>query len=298
MNWPRKALWFAVAFTVAWAVVEAIAGNVLARYSPFQVVWTRYGVHLLALIALFGWQGAARLVRTRRPAYQIARSLLMLVMPASWIAGRHMGMPMSGFMPVFWLSPLLVMGFARVVLGERPSARLWMAGALASVGAMLQFGGRLPPLSWQLFFPLAMAASFSLYIVMTRSLRDEPVRVNLFYTALGVFVALTPVMGGVWSAPQGLDLGVMVIVGLLGLACLYFLDRMASAAEVSLTAPVIAGQVLLMTAMSTLESHGLPARLAMIGALAVGLSALMIWIFTSDATVGRISPAKDLQGSI
>ena len=47
MNWPRKALWFAVAFTVAWAVVEAIAGNVLARYSPFQVVWTRYGVHLL-----------------------------------------------------------------------------------------------------------------------------------------------------------------------------------------------------------------------------------------------------------
>lgn len=297
MSLQRKALWYAVAFTASWAMVEAIAGSVLARYSPFQVVWVRYGVHLLVLIVLFGWWGAGPLMRTRRPGYQIARSLLMLIMPASWIAGRHLGMPMSGFMPVFWLSPLLIMVFACLVLGERPSAKLWLAGALASAGAMFQFGGRLPLFSWQLVFPLAMSASFSLYIVMTRSLRDESVRVNLLYTALGVFVALTPVMPHVWQAPGALDFGVMTVVGILGLACLYFLDRMASAAEVSLTAPVIAGQVLLTTAVSVLQKHGLPGRLAMTGAFAVAVSALMIWLFTTHAAAGNFKPARDLQGS-
>lgn len=298
MNWPRRALWFALAFTVLWAIEEAVVGSVLTRYSPFQVVWTRYGVHLLALIVLFAWRGAGDLVRTRRVGYQIARSLLMLTMPASWIVGRDMGMPMSGFMPVFWLSPLLVMGFSWVVLGERPSTKIWIAGALASAGAMLQFGGRLPAFSWQLMFPLTMAASFSLYIVMTRSLRDENVSVNLFYAAFGVFVALTLMMPGVWKTPGSLDIGVMAIVGLLGLAGLYFLERMASATEVSLTAPLIAGQVLLMTAASSLEARGLPARLTMVGALAVGLSALMIWRFTTPAAAGQIRPASNLQGSI
>ena len=48
-----------------------------------------------------------------------------------------------------------------------------------------------PPL---LVIAVAMALSFSAYVAMTRSLSSEHVLANLFYTALGVFLALTPLM--------------------------------------------------------------------------------------------------------
>ena len=83
-----------------------------------------------------------------------------------------------------------------------------------------------------------MALSFSLYVVMTRSLRSEGTRTNLFYTALGVFVLLSPLMPGVWIAPPLHDLAVMTGVGLLGWLGLWALDRLAAAAPVSVAAPL------------------------------------------------------------
>jgi drug/metabolite transporter (DMT)-like permease len=52
-------------------------------------------------------------------------------------------------------------------------------------------------------YPLAMAASFALYIVLTRVLdRTEGVLTNLFYSAAGVALALTPVLPSFWQRPS------------------------------------------------------------------------------------------------
>jgi drug/metabolite transporter (DMT)-like permease len=294
----HKAFCFSLVFTISWVIVESVAGTVLARYSPFQVVWTRYLFHLLALVVLFGWQqGPMRLLRTQRLGYQIFRSLLMLIMPTAWIAGRHFDMSMSQFMPVFWLSPLIVAALASWLLQERPGPTIWIAAALASGGAMLQYGGRVPVHDWRLLFPLAMAASFSLYVVMTRSLRDESVLVNLSYTALGVFLALTPVMPEVWQMPTAADLRTMITVGILGLFSLYMLDRMASAAPVFLSAPLIATQVLFTTLASVVIERSLPGKVAMMGVFAVVVSAAVVWNMAGNGTRESLRQVDDLQGS-
>ena len=82
-----------------------------------------------------------------------------------------------------------------------------------------------------------MAVTFSLYVVMTRSLRSETTRANLFYTALGVFLMLSPAMPSLWIMPTLPHFAAIVGVGLLGLATLYALDRLAAAAPVSVSAP-------------------------------------------------------------
>jgi hypothetical protein len=74
---------------------------------------------------------------------------------------------------------------------------------------------------------LTSAASFSLYVVMTRMLRGESLRANLFYTALGVFAVLSLFMPTVWVTPTSHDARVMVLIGALGLVALLALDRMS-----------------------------------------------------------------------
>jgi drug/metabolite transporter (DMT)-like permease len=225
-------------FAATWALIEAVAAGVLVRYSPFQVVFTRYGVHLLFLFVLV--RGSPRvLVRTTRPAFQVARSLLMLGMPACYVFSVQSGVPQSTLMMIFWLSPLLVMGLSAAFLREPTSPADAGVALLAAFGTLLMTGrGPLTPASLTIF-PLGMALTFSAYVVMTRALRTEPTSANLFYTALGPFLALAPFMPALWVTPTWRDALVMVSIGVVGLFALYALDRATAMAPLSRSAPFL-----------------------------------------------------------
>ena len=277
MSGARRSMLLMVAFVALWAALEALAAKVRAHYSPYQVVWTRYAVHLLFMLALWGWREPATLWRTRRPGFQLTRSMLMLGMPASWVFAMNAGVASGTLMSIFWLSPLLILAFARVFLGERAPASVWLICGIACVGAlMLTVPGSLPsaPL---LVFPLGMAVTFSLYVVMTRSLRSETTRANLFYTALGVFVVLAPFMPRIWLTPSLHDMMVLGGVGLLGYWALYALDRLAAAAPVSVAAPLGYLQLVFTVVIAWGFGDHRHAPLALIGLLLIAGTALYVW---------------------
>ena len=276
MTGARRSMLLMVAFVALWAALKALAAKVRAHYSPYQVVWTRYAVHQLFMLALWGWREPATLWRTRRPGFQLARSMLMLGMPASWVFAMNAGVA-STLMSILWLSPLLILAFAGVFLGERAPASVWLICGIACVGAlMLTVPGPLPsaPL---LVFPLGMAVTFSLYVVMTQSLRSETTRANLFYTALGVFVVLTPFMPRIWFTPSLHDMMVLGGVGLLGYLALCALDRLAAAARVSVAAPLGCLQLVFTVVIAWGFGDHRHAPLALIGLLLIAGTALYVW---------------------
>lgn len=285
MKGQRRAMLLMGAFATLWALVEALAAGVLRDYSPYQVVWTRYGVHLALMLALFGWQDAPSLWRTRRPALQVGRSMLMVGMPASWVVASQLGVPTSTLLAVFWLSPLLVLLFARLLLRERVAPSMWAAAAGGYLGALLLYrgAGAAPAAAWAA--PLAMALCLSLYIVLTRALRDEATRTNLFYTALGVFVVLTPVMPGLWRTPQPMDLAVMVAVGVLGTLTLYALDRAAHEAPVAISAPFVYLQIAVTLAIAAAAGAdvGASPRRAAVALTLIGIPIFFLWLRASRA---------------
>lgn len=297
MSAHHRAMLLMAAFAVLWAAVEALGGLVLRRYSPYQVVWVRYAVHLAVMLAVWGWRQPRSLSGTRRPVFQLARSLLMLGMPASWVVGMQSGMDPSTLMCVFWSSPLLMLLLAWIFLHERIAAHLWAATLVAACGAVaLHPPGRLESVSL-LAWPFAMALCFSLYVVMTRSLRTESTRANLFYTALGVFLALTPAMPGLWVTPEPLDALVMCAIGVLGLAVLYFLDRMAAAAPVSVSAPFAYLQIVATAAialMAGMESH-FSVRRIVVGVLLIVGAALYLWLRESRLSAPAAITARIAQ---
>jgi drug/metabolite transporter (DMT)-like permease len=244
-------------FVLLWTVVEGVAADLLARYSPFQVVWMRYLVHLVCMIILFGLRSPRRLVETRRPVYQLARSLMMLIMPASWIIGLQAGVGGAVF-AAFWSAPLLVLAFSALILREAAHSLAWLAAAVGGIAAALIFAGGPLPSGAEWLAVAGMASSFSLYVVMTRSLRSEPLAANLFYTALGVFVALTPVMPAIWQTPAIADLPAFAAVGGFGLVTLWMLDRAAAAAPLGPATPLMLAQVPFSLTLGWIAGHGHP----------------------------------------
>jgi drug/metabolite transporter (DMT)-like permease len=266
-----------LAFGATWAALEELGAHMLRKYSPFEVVWVRYGVHLLFMLVLWGFRDPRSLIATQRPIFQFVRSGMMLIMPASWIIGMYQGVNPSTVMTVFWLSPVFVVCFAVVFLRERPSLQTWVASALASAGAIALMHPSLPHSLRALVWPLLMAGSFSLYVVMTRSLRTDSTRSNLFYTALGVFLCLTPAMPFVWVTPNFHDALVLVGIGLLGFAGLYALDRAAHTDEVSRKAPVLGLQTVFALLGGVMLGRYLPTNLMLLGVVVVCAGAMLAW---------------------
>jgi drug/metabolite transporter (DMT)-like permease len=293
----HRAMLLMATFAALWAAIDALEGVLLQRYSLYQVLWARFAVHVTVMLAVWGWRQPRLLWATQRPAFQFARSLLMLGMGASWMLGMQAGLDSATLMCVFWLSPLLMLLLSWMIWRERISALLWIATVCAACGAFaLHPPARLATVS-SLIWPLAMALCFSLYVVMTRSLRTESTTSNLFYAALGVFLALTPVMPGLWVMPEPLDALVMCIIGVLGLGSLYALERMVAAAPISVSAPfaylqiVAAAAIALIAGMESQYS----ARRMVVGLLLIVGAALYLWLRESRLSVPAATTARIAQ---
>jgi drug/metabolite transporter (DMT)-like permease len=239
MNAMHRGMLWMIAFVALWALVEALAGWLSRPYSPYQVVWARYGAHLAIMFAIWGWGDPLVLVRTRRPVLQIARSLLMLVMPAAWILSLQRGLTPDTVLAIFGVAPLIICALAAVLLKERPTPGIWVSAAVVSAGAMFCLSLHVLLSLTAVAAALTSAGSFSLYVVMTRMLRGESLRANLFYTALGVFVVLSLFVPTMWVMPTPHDALVMVLIGALGLLALLALDRTAQMAPVSSGAAMV-----------------------------------------------------------
>jgi drug/metabolite transporter (DMT)-like permease len=274
----RTSMLFMLGFVALWAVVEVAAIPLFVRIPGYEIVWMRYGVHLTLMLLIWGWSRPSVLWRTRRPLYQLSRSLLMLGMPASWImAGEH-GVGPSVLMTVFWGAPLMVLALAPAVLKEPVKLRYWVAAGVAYAGACLLTIPALPSTLSGVVFPFGMAATFAVYVVMTRSLRGETLQANLFYTALGVFAALSLAMPTIWVQPTLHETLVLVAIGVLGFGALLALDRAASTAPLSASVPLIYLQGPIMVALVAAVGYEYPDRRALMGGVMVTCAAIYLWV--------------------
>jgi drug/metabolite transporter (DMT)-like permease len=226
---------------LAWPVVESLPLLMSRPYPLLEIVWIRYGTHLLLMLLLWAPAGLGRLLPTRRPVLHAVRSATMLGFPLAFLAGRER-MSTATVWSVFWLLPLIVLLLARGGLGEHVGRRHVLWALAGVVGAWLLLGSpEVPPrLAW--VFPLAMAACFGAYLVLTRALREETVAARLFSTAFGVWLALSAALPWFWRTPTLRDLAVMMGIGVLGFLLLLGVDHALDAAPVTHVAPFLLAQ--------------------------------------------------------
>jgi drug/metabolite transporter (DMT)-like permease len=261
-----------------WAVIEILGGLVPKGYSPVQTVWSRYFVHLLFMLAVFGPRKRGALVRTNCIGMQFGRAMLMLGMPVCFVFGTML-LPLHLVWLVFWSSVLVQLMFACYILHENISADLWIACVFGWAGVWLMTGAPTPPLNWRLIPPLGMGLCYALYVIMTRKMRHESVQTNLFHTALWVFVPLSFLLPLDWKTPTLRVIGMYAGIGLSGYLCLYFLDKTTEMAPVAMTAPFIFTVPLWSGVLEYLFYHKAPVALTWFGAIIIiAVSAYVILV--------------------
>ena len=273
-----RALLLLLGVTLLWAAIEIIGVFLPDNLSPYQVVWMRYAVHLLALTVVFGPRYRSRLWRTPRPLLQLGRGLLMLGMPVCYILGVRQ-LPPASVWAIFWCAPLLALALAALWLREKVRWPAWLAAAGAYGGVLLLLQPPAIALSAALVLPLGMALCFALYLFASRALRKDSLLASLFYTAVGVLIPLSVRLPHFWrplSWVGGLE---MAAIGLLGLLLLCCLDKALELAAISQVAPVLLAAPLWLTAAEAVLFQTAVSFYTILGAVLIASTLLGFWIY-------------------
>jgi drug/metabolite transporter (DMT)-like permease len=279
-----RALLLIAVSTFCWAIIEPLGA--LAGVSGYQVVWTRYGAHVLFMLAVFAPRHGTRLVWSPQPLRQVFRSLLMLGMPLCFLwSARHMAI--GNVMAVFWIAPLLVIAMTRLSGGSSggmPTCAAALAGFAGAVLIWSPHAGLLRPAS---VLAVGMAFCFALYVMVSRAMKEEFILCKLFHTALWVFACLTVALPFFWRTPSVRGLVAMGTIGLLGWLGLWALDRAIELAPPEQLAPMLYMQILWTALIGAVSGARMPAHRTLAGVLLIASGLCAVLLRSGGATGKR-----------
>ena len=235
----RLGILLMVATTFVFAMQDGISRHLAGEYNVIMVVMIRYWFFAAFVMAVAGRKagGIGAAAATSQPIVQILRgALLALEICVMVLAFTLLGLVESH--AVFTCYPLLVAALSGPILGEKVGWRRWAAIAVGFVGVLiiLQPGfGVFSPLA---LVPLAAAAMFALYGLLTRYVaRRDSAATSFFWTGVVGAVILTPPGLWTWEPMTNSDwvwMGVLCITGALGH---WLLIRTYEVAEASAVQP-------------------------------------------------------------
>jgi drug/metabolite transporter (DMT)-like permease len=258
-----------------WAAMELTGRFVPHYFKTLQVVWVRYGSHLVFMLAAFGPRYRAELIRTYALKLQLFRPAFMIGMPLFFLVGLKF-MPFANVWTAFWVAPFMTLVLAAILLRERVSLLQWIAIVVGLFGAMAIYQPQPGFLNWTLIFPLGKAFCFSGYLILTRALREEKTITNLFYTALIVFLPWSLGFFYFWRPLSSTAFFAMAAIGILGFWSLYFLDKAFERALVSTVTPFLFAEPIFTVILSYFMFGSVPSVMAIAGSLVLTITIICL----------------------
>ena len=225
--------------TTVFGCLDATSKYLSEHYPAPAVVWQRFVLQTLAMMAVFMPGMGLSLVRTASFRLQVLRALCLACSSVMFvIALRYMHLAVVT--SIVFIAPILVALAGAPLLGERVALRTWiaLAGGFTGVLLIVRPGG--PAFGWYMALPIACAILVSGYQILTRKLagRANPITM-LFYPGL-IAVVLMPLAfpGSFFVFPTELVHGVAFAgIGLMGAVGHFLLIRAHAHAPASLLAP-------------------------------------------------------------
>lgn len=215
---PLRGILLFAAATAVLAAMDASVKHLGATLPAEQLAWSRYFGQTLAMLVLFAPKRGLSLLSTKRPWLHLWRSALMLACTLLFFNAVRI-MPLADAVAISFLSPLLLVALAALLLKERVGVRRWAAVAVGLVGALIIVRPGMGVANWGAVLVLIMCLTYALYLVATRvaAAEGEDSIVSLFYSGLLGAAALTAWISFGWIWPANAFDGVLfAILGLFG----------------------------------------------------------------------------------
>ena len=275
--------------TFCFGCLDTMSKYLVAYYPASALVWLRYVLQTLVMMAIFLPRMGMRLVRTSSPYVQLLRSLMLVFSSVIFVVALN-HMQIAEVASIVFLAPIIVALAGGPLLGERVSARTWLAlaGGFTGVLLIIRPGGN--AFTWWALLPLGCAFFFAGYQILTRKLagHDDPITTLFFPGLLACFV-VPPVFPGAFDVPTApFHAAMLGAIGILGAVGHFLLIRAHGLAPATLLAPFGYTQLLVVLALGWLVFGQLPDAIALAGiALIAGSGLALIIAARAGGSPGR-----------
>ena len=195
----RLGILLMIAVTIVFAGQDAISRHLAEHYSILMVVMIRYWFFAVFVLVLAARKagGLRRAAATSQPLLQIFRGVLLAAEVCVMILA-FVVMGLAASHAVFAAYPLIIAALSGPILGERVGWRRWTAIAVGFAGILIILQPGSGTLRIEALIPLAAAAMFAVYGLLTRyAARRDSAAVSFFWTGTAGAVAITIV--GIWA---------------------------------------------------------------------------------------------------
>jgi len=279
MNRAHLGALLTVLAMAGFAAMDSMSKLLVRDFPIVETLWIRYGIFLLfALAVTHGGGGVRQQARSARPWLQTIRSLLGVVENGVFVLA-FLYLPLADTHAVAAASPLIVVGLAAIMLGERAGVRHWLAVLAGFLGVLMIIQPGMRALSWPLLLPLLGAVLWAVYQVLTRlCARYDPPGTTLLWTAAIGFAVLTLAAPWQWRAPDAASWGLIVAVAVLGSLSHYALIRALDFASAGAVQPYSYTLLVFAGLLGWLVFGDIPDAAAITGAAIVVASGLYTWL--------------------
>jgi drug/metabolite transporter (DMT)-like permease len=270
------------------AVLDTIAKYLSRTYPVPLIVWARYAFHTLFMVFVLGQTVGMGLVRTRRPALQLFRGLVLVVSSLLFFSAISL-MPLAEASAITFVSPLLLTAMSVWILKERVRRSAWLAVGIGFVGVLIivRPGGAVFTPAAAL--PLLTAACFALYQLLTRKLAGvDSTITTLFLGAIVGTVVMSLLVPLFWKAPENAWHALLFLAtGALGAGGHFVLIRAFEYAPASVLAPFVYAQLVTVLILGYLVFGAFPDGPSLVGMAIIVASGA--WIATHQT---RLAPKQ------
>lgn len=237
VNQPLKGILLVVLATFLFSSHDALSKYLSGFYPVIMVVWARYLVHTLLMAGIFLPQSGLRVLRTKRPLWQLARALCLLGTSLLFTSAL-LFIPLAEATAVNFLAPVLVTALSVPLLGEHVSRGQWLAVICGFIGVIIIIhpGGEL--FTPAVLLPFCSALCFCFYQLLTRKLAqyDSPTTSN-FFAGLCNTLLVSALVPFFWQVPTLTHGILMLALGGFGMTAHLFLTQAFRLAAPALLAP-------------------------------------------------------------
>ena len=276
----RRAVGLVLGATLCFSVLDAIIKHLSQIYPVTLLVWARYAVQAIVLVAWLAPQVGRGILRTRFLTSQIFRGTVLLASSLCFMSALKV-LPLAEVTALNYSTPALVTILAVVLLDEKmtPARVGFVVAGLLGMLLIVRPGTSL--FQGVALFALGAAWFYAMFQIVTRKIAGEDWRTLMFYPALIGTVAMSLVVPFVdWPESVEWEHVAMIVAGGMIATFGHFLFlRAFQTASASAVTPYTYMQLVWATVIGWIVFGSFPDFWTLVGMAVIAGSGLLIMYY-------------------
>ena len=281
----------------AFSIQDIIIKYFSSGFSVLQIVFIRGLIAMALLLLLFRMMRESIALLSKRPLLMLVRGLMGFASYTSYYLAVA-AMPLAEVASITFTMPLFVTAMSAIILREKVGIRRWAAVVFGFVGVLiiLSPSGEFNTLA--VIFAFLASITYASQTILTRFLGSHDHALTIAFNAIFVFTVASGIIsllllsgvisvtsthpslaffGREWVMPEGFDLALMLLVGLIAAVGFYCLSQAYVVSEASAIAPFEFTYILWAVIFGYLFWQEVPNATTFIGIFVLIASNLYIW---------------------